>query len=58
MISSTGKPAEPVIVGDHGYGLGASAASCVMRTTFEPGKDAAGKPIEEPVFVRVRFNAR
>ena len=58
VIAPTGAPAEPIVVQDPGYGLGAMAASCVMRTTFEPGKDAAGKSIGEPVYFRVRFSVR
>jgi biopolymer transport protein ExbD len=55
VIAPTGHPSDPVIVQDPGYGMGETAQACVMRTTFEPGKDASGNPITAPTYFRVRF---
>lgn len=54
-VSVDGKPASIRVLSDPGEGYGAAARTCMLSSTFSPGLDADGKPIEAETTVKIRF---
>lgn len=54
-VGVDGKPISIRVLSDPGDGYAAAARTCMLASTFSPGLDADGKPIEAETTVKVRF---
>lgn len=56
VVRPDGHAESVTIVEDPGFGFGAQARECALRTRFQPARDVAGKPIRaQSPPIRVRF---
>jgi protein TonB len=55
-VRADGRAEHVDVLSDPGFGFGAAARLCALRTRFEPARDAAGQPIvaQSPP-IRVHF---